>query len=92
VVSRPAKYKAKSVIETVVFRGGDALSGWMFASLAAVGIGFFGTALLFAPFVAVWAGLAMWLGRSQEQRTRGAGVQAAHENPEQGASIKRGFE
>jgi AAA family ATP:ADP antiporter len=92
VVSRPAKYKAKSVIETVVFRGGDALSGWMFAALAAAGIGLSGIALLFAPFAAIWAGLAMWLGRSQEQRTRGAGVQAAHENLEQGASVKRGFE
>jgi AAA family ATP:ADP antiporter len=34
VVSREAKYKAKNVIETVVYRGGDAVSGWMFAGIS----------------------------------------------------------
>ncbi|MEN3292245.1 MAG: antiporter, family [Burkholderiales bacterium] len=94
VVSRPAKYKAKSVIETVVFRGGDAVSGWMFAALATAGISFSGAAILFAPFAAAWTGLAVWLGVSQEKRARSGTVLAAHENAslEQGASIKRGFE
>jgi AAA family ATP:ADP antiporter len=94
VVSRPAKYKAKSVIETVVYRGGDAVSGWIFAALATVGIGFSGAAILFAPFAALWAGLAVWLGGSQEKRARGGTIQAVHEsaNLEQGASIKRGYE
>ena len=37
VVGRDAKYKAKNFIDTVVYRGGDALSGWLFAGLMAMG-------------------------------------------------------
>src|SRR5690606_29517352 len=33
------KYKAQSFIDTVVYRGGDAVSGWMFAAVSA-GAGF----------------------------------------------------
>lgn len=70
VVSRAAKYKAKSVIETVVYRGGDAVSGWMFAGLAAAGIGFAGVTAIFAPVTAFWVWLAIWLGRLQERQAR----------------------
>jgi AAA family ATP:ADP antiporter len=68
VVSRAAKYKAKNVIETVVYRGGDAVSGWIFAGLGAAGIGFSGIAALFAPLAALWIGLSAWLGGRQEAR------------------------
>jgi AAA family ATP:ADP antiporter len=68
VVSREAKYKAKNVIETVVYRGGDAVSGWIFAALSAVGIGFSGIAVIFVPLTAIWIALAAWLGRKQEQQ------------------------
>lgn len=70
VVSREAKYKAKNVIETVVYRGGDAVSGWIFAGLSAIGIGFSGIALIFIPITALWAALATWLGKEQEQQAR----------------------
>jgi AAA family ATP:ADP antiporter len=70
VVSREAKYKAKSVIETVVYRGGDAVSGWIFAGLTAIGIGFSGVAIISAPLTAIWIGLAIWLGRRQEKQVR----------------------
>jgi AAA family ATP:ADP antiporter len=68
VVSREAKYKAKSVIETVIYRGGDAVSGWIFAGLSAIGIGFSGIAMIFLPLAAAWVGLANWLAKRQEQR------------------------
>jgi AAA family ATP:ADP antiporter len=67
VVSREAKYKAKNVIETVVYRGGDALSGWMFSGLAALGIGFSGVALISAPLTAIWVALSLWLARRQDR-------------------------
>lgn len=70
VVSRAAKYKAKSVIETVVYRGGDAVSGWMFTGLAAAGIGFAGVTAIFAPVTAFWVWLAIWLGRRQERQAK----------------------
>lgn len=67
VVSREAKYKAKSVIETVVYRGGDAAGGWIVASLAAAGIGFSGMAMIAAPFAVAWMALSAWLARQQER-------------------------
>lgn len=64
VVGREAKYKAKSVVETVVYRGGDAFGGWLSAALAAAGVGFAAVALVLAlPLAWLWAGLAAWLGR-----------------------------
>lgn len=70
VVSREAKYKAKNVIETVVYRGGDAVSGWIFAALSAVGVSFSGIAIIFVPLTAAWVALATWLGRKQERLAR----------------------
>src|SRR5262249_53572805 len=38
VVTREEKYKAKNLIDVVVYRGSDALSGWIFDSLQAFGL------------------------------------------------------
>lgn len=70
VVGREAKYKAKNAIETVVYRGGDAVSGWISAGLGAVGIGFAGLAALAIPLAGLWAVLSLWLARQQEHRLR----------------------
>ena len=40
------KYKAKNFIDTVVYRGGDALSAWAYAGLTALGLGLSAIALL----------------------------------------------
>lgn len=68
VVSREAKYKAKNAIETVVYRGGDAVSGWISTGLGALGVGFAGLAALAIPLAALWAMLSIWLARQQEHR------------------------
>ncbi len=70
VMSREAKYKAKNVIETVIYRGGDAVSGWIFAALSTVGMGFSGIAIIFVPLTAAWVALATWLGRKQVRLAR----------------------
>jgi len=70
VVSREAKYKAKNAIETVVYRGGDAASGWLSSGLGALGIGFAGLAAIAIPLSAAWALLSLWLAREQERRLR----------------------
>ena len=70
VVSRAAKYKAKSVIETVLYRGGDAVGGWMFAGMTTAGFGFAGIMTAFMPFTALWIWLSVWLARQQERRAR----------------------
>ncbi|MDO9405617.1 MAG: MFS transporter [Polaromonas sp.] len=66
VVAREAKYKAKNAIETVVYRGGDALSGWLSAGLTAAGLGFAAIAALAIPLACGWAVLSAWLARRQE--------------------------
>lgn len=65
VVDREAKYKAKSVVDTVVFRGGDAASGWAFTGLQGLGLHMSGIALATVPIAALWFVLSLWLGRAQ---------------------------
>jgi ATP:ADP antiporter, AAA family len=69
VVSREEKYKAKNLIDVVVYRGSDALSGWIFDSLQALGLKLGAIALCSLPIVAGWAVLSLALGRAQEKRS-----------------------
>jgi AAA family ATP:ADP antiporter len=71
VLSREEKYKAKNVIDTVVYRGADALSGWAYAGLAVLGLGISGVAWLALPVSAVWIALAVHLGRREEELRHG---------------------
>ena len=67
VVSREDKYKAKSFIETFVYRGGDQLGAWSYAGLSALGLGLTGISYAAVPMCAVWLVLGVWLGRRQAQ-------------------------
>lgn len=73
VLAREEKYKAKNVIDVVVFRGADAASGWLFAALRAGGLELSAISLAAVPVAALWSSLAIILGRAQERR-RGAPV------------------
>jgi len=66
VVSREEKYKAKNVIDTLVYRGGDAASGWLFAGLSGLGLSLSALAFVAAPVALVLALTALWLGYRQE--------------------------
>ena len=68
VVEREEKYKAKNVIDNVVFRGGDALSGWFFHALRGLGLELSAIALATVPVALAWLALALGLGRAQEKR------------------------
>ncbi|MHC8382051.1 NTP/NDP exchange transporter [Pseudomonas sp. LB3P14] len=81
VVSREEKYKAKNVIETLVYRGGDAASGWLSAGLTALGAGFGLVALVIVPFAGLWGGLCLWLARQQEQRADSKNVEGQFHEP-----------
>jgi len=72
VLPREDKYKAKNVIDTIVSRGGDALSGWAFAGLSALGLGMTGVSLVALPMAALWIALAVYLGRREERLRDGA--------------------
>ena len=68
VLEREEKYKAKNVIDIVVFRGADAVTGWLFATLRAAGLELSMISLATVPIAAAWAALAIGLGRAQERR------------------------
>ena len=68
VVEREEKYKAKNVIDNVVFRGSDALFGWVFTALRGAGLELGAISLATVPVTAGWLALAIALGRMQERR------------------------
>ena len=68
VVEREEKYKAKNVIDNVVFRGSDALFGWLFAALRGIGLELGAISLATVPIAAAWFALSLALGRAQERR------------------------
>jgi AAA family ATP:ADP antiporter len=71
VLDRDEKYKAKYVIDNVVFRGSDAVNGWLFNALRGAGLDAANISLLTVPVCAAWLVLALALGRMHEKRTAG---------------------
>ena len=70
VLEREEKYKAKNVIDIVVFRGADAASGWLFALLRGAGLELSTISLATVPLAGAWLALALALGRAHERRAR----------------------
>jgi AAA family ATP:ADP antiporter len=69
VVTREEKYKAKSLIDTFVYRGGDATSASVHALVkGAFDLGLSGIAWCGAALAALWAVIAMRLGREHMAR------------------------
>lgn len=68
VLDREEKYKAKNVIDIVVFRGADAGSGWVFSALRGTGLELSSISLATVPVAALWLALALALGRGQARR------------------------
>ena len=68
VVDAETKYKAKNVIDTTVYRAGDAVSGWAKAGIDALGAGAGPAALVGAVLALVWAGFGIGLGRAYSKR------------------------
>ena len=68
VLGREEKYKAKNLIDVVIYRGSDALYGWVYDSLQALGLKLGAIALVAVPVAAIWLVLSAALGRAQERR------------------------
>jgi AAA family ATP:ADP antiporter len=66
VVDQEAKYKAKNVIDTVVYRGGDVTQGWIQTGLTAIHPTFALLAAFGLTTCALWAWVGMNLGRRYE--------------------------
>ena len=69
-VSREEKYKAKNVIDGVVFRGADAVGGWLVTGLRALGLSWPALAAAAVPLAAAWLALSLALGREQVRRAK----------------------
>ena len=69
IVDQESKYKAKSVIDTVVYRGGDFTVAWVQAGLAWLGWGVAGVAGFGIAVCMVWGWIALNLGRRYENVT-----------------------
>lgn len=75
VLRREDKYKAKSFMDTFVYRAGDQIGAWSYPLLTWIGLGLTGISFVAAPLAAVWCALSLWLGRRQVAlaRERSAG-------------------
>jgi AAA family ATP:ADP antiporter len=67
-VSRDDKYKAKSFIDTVVFRGGDSVGAWTYAGLGALAM----PAAI--PISLAWLAVALYLSRAHARRAKPPGA------------------
>jgi AAA family ATP:ADP antiporter len=66
IVDQESKYKAKNVLDTVVYRFGDVSQAWVQASLRAIGLGVSGIAVFGALIAAAWGYVGLKLGRRYE--------------------------
>jgi AAA family ATP:ADP antiporter len=64
-VDAETKYKAKNAIDTVVYRGGDAVSAWFNAGLAMLGSSML-AALGGAVIAACWAASGWFIGKRHD--------------------------
>ena len=76
VVPREDKYKAKSFIDTVIYRTGDQVGAWSYAALGFLGLAMTGISIVAIPISIAWLLNGLWLGRKQE------GMAAAESAPD----------
>lgn len=76
VVAPDEKYKAKNVIDTAVYRGADAVSGWVKAGIDAIATSPALVGVLGAMVALAWAGTGFGLARAQGRREADATASA----------------
>jgi len=71
VVTPEEKYKTKNFIDTAVYRGGDVVGTWSISGLmSGLGMGLSAISWVMVPFTALWAIIALWLGRDYKRRAK----------------------
>ena len=81
VVDPETKYKAKNVIDTTIYRAGDAVSAWVKTAIDALSGHPATVALAGAVLALAWAALGWWLGQRHEggpARGEAQGAVASH--------------
>ncbi|HYO67811.1 MAG TPA: MFS transporter, partial [Archangium sp.] len=66
-VDREAKYKSKGFIDTVVYRGSDSVSSWLYTGLDKLGMGTSALSLATIPLAGLWLAVSLWLARLARQ-------------------------
>jgi len=80
-VNREARFKAKPVIDIVVYRGGDTVTAWLFTGLTqGLGLGLAAVALAGCAIAGLWAAAGLYLGRWFDRHHANSG-QAVSTNP-----------
>jgi AAA family ATP:ADP antiporter len=74
VLPREDRYKAKSFIDTVVYRLGDQIGAWSFALLSAFGLGLTQVSIVAGVVSGGWLVNGFWLGRRQEALAQEQGI------------------
>jgi ATP:ADP antiporter, AAA family len=83
-VDRETRFKTKPVVDVVVYRGGDAWWGVVFAFLSdTVGFAFAAMSLIGAGIAALWVASGVYLGRAFQRQEAGL------ETPEAGQAPRR---
>ena len=71
VVTPEEKYKTKNFIDTAIYRGGDLVGTWSVRGLmSGFGMALAAVSWVMVPFAALWAGVALWLGRDYRRRAK----------------------
>ena len=66
VVPREDRYKAKSFIDTAVYRTGDQVGAWSYALIGGLGMGLIQAGIVAIVLSALWLANSLWLGKRQE--------------------------
>jgi AAA family ATP:ADP antiporter len=70
VVTPEEKYKTKNFIDTAIYRSGDVVGTWSIRGLASLGMSISAISWVMVPFTALWAIIALWLGRDYRRRAK----------------------
>jgi AAA family ATP:ADP antiporter len=70
-VDKETRFKAKPVIDVVVYRGGDTITAWFFTGLTeGLGLGFTVVGIVGAGIAAIWAATGFYLGKLYERKSQ----------------------
>ncbi len=72
VVTPEDKYKTKNFIDTAVYRLGDVVGTMAIKAFMLIGISMTAISVVMLPFAAIWAFVAVWLGRAYRKRAKQA--------------------
>lgn len=81
LVDTETRYKAKPVIDIVVYRGGDMATAWLHTALReSLNMGLGGVALVGAAVAVLWTMSGAYLGRKYNEAVKSPSTEAAAEN------------